>query len=115
MCRRFALQGRAFEDGGAKKQRSALCTIVDWQETTMNASFKGTVTLAFTLSITLFALPALGASTHKAAAKQAQNRVSNFANVQAFVAAAKHVSPAAETDGLSREAGECSRGGCIDN
>jgi hypothetical protein len=81
----------------------------------MNASFKRSVTLVFTLSITLFALPALGASTHKAAAKPALNRVSDFANVQAVVPPAKHVWPAAETDGLSREAGECSRGGCIDN
>jgi hypothetical protein len=101
--------------GGAEKQRLSLCTIVDQQEITMNASFKRPVALVLTLSITLFALPALGASTHKAAAKPAQNRVSDFANVQAFVTPAKHVWPVAETDGLSREAGECSRGGCIDN
>jgi hypothetical protein len=115
MCRRFAFQGRAFERRGAKKQRLSLCTIVDQQETTMIASFKAPITLAFTLSITLFALPALGASTHKVAAKPAQNWVSDFANAQAFVTPAKHVWPAAETDGLSREAGECSRGGCIDH
>ena len=81
----------------------------------MIASFQAPVALAFTLSISLFTLPALGAPPHKAPAKPAQNGVSDFAGAQAFVIPAKHTWPAAETDGLSREAAECSRGGCIDN
>jgi hypothetical protein len=80
----------------------------------MNASFRAPVALAFTLSITLLALPALGAPAHKAAAKPAQNWVPDFANAQAFVNPDKHGWPAAETDGLSRNHEECSRGGCID-
>jgi hypothetical protein len=68
----------------------------------MNASFKAPIALAFTLSITLFALPALGAPTHKAAGKAAHNWVTDFANAQAFVNPAKPEFRAVETDGLSR-------------
>jgi hypothetical protein len=92
-----------------------MCGVVNPKETTMNASFKAPVALAFTLSITLFALPALGAPTHKAAAKPAQNWIADLANAQAFANPAKHRWPAAETDGLSRNDEECSRGGCIDH
>jgi hypothetical protein len=81
----------------------------------MNASFRAPVALAFTLSIALLAPPALGAPTHKAAAKPAQNWVPDLTNARAFVNPAKRSWPAAETDGLSRNHEECSRGGCIDH
>jgi hypothetical protein len=78
----------------------------------MSVSFKAPMALGFLLAIPLFALPAQGAPVHGAAQEPARHQAhqsQDFANARAFV------SPAHETDGLSRNAEECSRGGCIDN
>lgn len=81
----------------------------------MNASLRAPMALAFILAIPLFARPALGASGHDAAHKAAHHRVADFAAATALASPAAPVRRAAETDGLSRNAEECSRGGCIDN
>ncbi|HZZ25180.1 MAG TPA: hypothetical protein VFE60_22615 [Roseiarcus sp.] len=81
----------------------------------MNAAIKTAATLVFILAVPLFALPAQGASAYKVGQKPPpHHRAADFANAQAFVSPARRGGPAAETDGLSRNDEECSRGGCID-
>lgn len=80
----------------------------------MNASFRRSMALALILAIPLFARPALGASGHDAH-KPAHHRVAEFAAATALVSPAAPVWRAPETDGLSRDAADCSRGDCIDN
>jgi hypothetical protein len=81
----------------------------------MSASIKSPVALVFTLAISQFSLPALGATAHDTEHKAAQHRVADFGEARAYVSLAPSVAKAPETDGLSRDGGECSRGGCIDN
>ena len=81
----------------------------------MNAYFKAPMTLAFILAVPLFARPALGAPAQEPRHRPAHHRVADFAEVRAYVSPVMPVSRAPETDGLSRNAEECSRGGCIDN
>ncbi len=81
----------------------------------MNASLKAPMALALILAIPLFASPALGASAQEPGRKPAQHRVADFARSRAYVSPVTPVAQAPETDGLSRNAEECSRGGCIDN
>jgi hypothetical protein len=84
----------------------------------MSVSFKAPMALGFLLAIPLFALPAQGAPVHGAAQEPARHQAhqsQDFAIARAFVSPAPAVFPAHETDGLSRNAEECSRGGCIDN
>jgi hypothetical protein len=81
----------------------------------MCASIKSPVALVFTLAISLFTLPALGASAHDTGRKPAQHRVTDFGEARAYVSPVTPVTKAPETDGLSRNGEECSRGGCIDN
>ncbi len=81
----------------------------------MSASFKGPMALGFILAIPLFALPAFGAPADKAGHRPTQHRVADFAEARAYVSPLTPVAKAHETDGLSRNAEECSRGGCIDN
>ena len=81
----------------------------------MSASIKSPMALVFTLAISLFALPALGAAAHNGEHKPAQHRIADFAEARAYVSSSTPVAKAHETDGLSRNREECSRGGCIDN
>jgi hypothetical protein len=81
----------------------------------MNASLRAPITLAFILAIPFFVRPALGASGHDAGLKPAHHRVADFTAVTALVSPAAPVADEHETDGLSRDPAECSRGGCIDN
>jgi hypothetical protein len=81
----------------------------------MSASIKNSMALVFTLAISLFALPALGAAAHDTGHNPAQHRVADFGEVRAYVSPVTPVAKAHETDGLSRDGEECSRGGCIDN
>jgi hypothetical protein len=81
----------------------------------MSASIKSPMALVFTLAISLFALPALGAAARDAGHKPAQRQAADFAEARAYVSPAPSVAKAHETDGISRDGEECSRGGCIDN
>jgi hypothetical protein len=91
------------------------------QETSMNAYLKGPMALALILAIPPFAGPALGtgpalgAPAHDAGHRPAHHRVADFAEAKAYVSPVAPVFRAPQTDGLSRNAEECSRGGCIDN
>jgi hypothetical protein len=81
----------------------------------MNAYFRAPMTLAFILAVPLFARPALGAPAQEPGHKPAHRRVADFAEVPAYVSPVRPFGRAPQTDGLSRNAEECSRGGCIDN
>jgi hypothetical protein len=54
-------------------------------EIKMSVSIKSPIAFAFTVAISLFALPALGAPAHDTGHKPAQNRIADFANASAFV------------------------------
>lgn len=81
----------------------------------MKAYLKAPIALGFILAIPLFALPADGAPAHEAGHRPAHHRVADLAEARAYVSPATPVLRAPETDGLSRNAEDCSRGGCIDN
>ena len=81
----------------------------------MNAYFKAPITLAFILAVPLFARPALGAPAQETRHRSVHHHVADFAEVPAYVSPVTPVWRAPQTDGLSRNAEECSRGGCIDN
>ena len=81
----------------------------------MNAYFKAPMTLAFILMVPLFAGPALGAPAQETRHRSVHHHVADFAEVPAYVSPVTPVWRAPQTDGLSRNAEECSRGGCIDN
>ena len=81
----------------------------------MSASIKSPVALVFTLAIFQFGLPALSATARDTGHKAAQHRVADFGEARAYVSPVTPVAKAHETDGLSRDGEECSRGGCIDN
>jgi hypothetical protein len=85
------------------------------QEIKMNVSLTTSMAVGLILVIPLFALPAQGTPMHETAKKHAHREVQDFANARASVGPAPSVFPAHETDGLSRDGEECSRGGCIDN
>ena len=85
------------------------------QEIKMSVSIKAPMPLGFPLAIPLFALPALGAPAHVGVSKPAHHRAADFAQATAYVSPVTPVLRAPQTDGLSRNAEECSRGGCIDN
>ena len=81
----------------------------------MNAWLKAPMALALILGVPLFARPALGAPAQEPRHRPAHHRVADFAEVPAYVSPVTPVWRAPRTDGLSRDAEECSRGGCIDN
>jgi hypothetical protein len=85
------------------------------QEISMNAYLKAPMALALILIVPLFARPALGAPAQETGHRPAHHRVADFAEVPAYVSPVTPVLRAPQTDGLSRNAEECSRGGCIDN
>jgi hypothetical protein len=62
----------------------------------------------------LLALPAHAAPAHKAAEKRAHYEVADFAEAKALVMPTALAAPARETDGLSRQDGECNFG-CVDH
>jgi hypothetical protein len=87
------------------------------------------MTLGFVLAISLFALPALSAPTHRTAPRPAHHRVDDFAKAKALVSPTPGLVPATvlppgpeshgrlwapETDGLSRKDEECNFG-CVDH
>jgi hypothetical protein len=81
----------------------------------MSGYLKAPMALAFILAVPVLAGPALGAPAHEAGHKAAHHRMVDFT---AATALANPVAPtlrAPETDGLSRDAADCSRGGCIDS
>jgi hypothetical protein len=80
----------------------------------MNASLRPQMALGFFLAVPLFALPALGAATHKAGHKPTHYQIADFARAKALVSPATPVLRERETDGLSRDAEDCNRG-CIDH
>lgn len=80
----------------------------------MSVSIKSPIAFAFTLVVSLLALPALGAPAHDAGHKPAQNRIADFANASAFVSPETGLSQALETDGLGRKDEECNMG-CVDH
>ena len=79
----------------------------------MNAYFKALMTLA----LILFA--GLQVCSRRSYAERrhrtVHHRGADFAEVPAYVSPVTPVWRAPQTDGLSRNAEECSRGGCIDN
>jgi hypothetical protein len=81
----------------------------------MSASIRHPMALVFTLAIAQFTLPALGAPAHNVGHKPTQHRTADFGEARAYVSPSTPVAKAHETDGLSRDGEECSRGGCIDN
>jgi hypothetical protein len=81
----------------------------------MNAYLKAPMALAVVLAVPLFARPALGAPAQETGRRPPHHRVADFAQARAYVGPATPVLRPPETDGLSRNAEECSRGGCIDN
>ena len=81
----------------------------------MSASIKTPMAPVFVLTISLFTLPRLGATAHDTGPRPAQHRVADFGEARAYVSPVTPVAKAHETDGLSRDGEECSRGGCIDN
>jgi hypothetical protein len=81
----------------------------------MSASIRHPTALVFILAISLFALPALGAAARDIGHKPTQHRAADFGAARAYVSSSTPVAKAHETDGLSRDGEECSRGGCIDN
>jgi hypothetical protein len=88
------------------------------QEIKMNISLKTAISVGLVLVTPLLALPAQGAPMQGTAKKPAHHQahqMRDFANARALAGPAPSVFPAHETDGLSRNAEECSRGGCIDN
>jgi hypothetical protein len=100
----------------AKRRRKELLRMAPMhQEISMYAYLKAPMALAFILAIPLFARPALGGPAHDTGSKPAHHRVADFAQAKAYVSPVTPVWRAPQTDGLSRNAEECSRGGCIDN
>jgi hypothetical protein len=100
----------------AKRRRKELLRMAPLhQEISMNAYLKAPMALGFILALPLFALPAHGAPAREPRHRPAHHRVADFAEVTAYVSPATPVWRAPQTDGLSRNAEECSRGGCIDN
>ena len=81
----------------------------------MNAYLKAPMALALILAVPLFARPAIGAPAQEPGHRPAHHRVADFAEARAYDSPVTPVLRAPETDGLSRNAEECSRGGCIDN
>ena len=81
----------------------------------MNTYLKAHMALALILAVPLFARPALGAPAQEPGHRPAHHRITDFAEVPAYVSPVTTVLRAPETDGLSRNAEECSRGGCIDH
>jgi hypothetical protein len=110
-----AIEKRIVKNREAQKESFAARHAFDRQEIKMNASLKAPMVLGFILTVPLFALPAQGAPAHETGHKPAQHRVADFADARAYVSPVTPVSRAPQTDGLSRNAEECSRGGCIDN
>jgi hypothetical protein len=101
------------EDG--ERRRKASANGASAQEISMNAYLKAPMALAFILAVPLFARPALGAPAQGTGHRPAHRRVADFAEVRAYVSPVTPLWRAPQTDGLSRNAEECSRGGCIDN
>jgi hypothetical protein len=100
----------------AKRRRKELLRMAPLQqEISMNAYLKAPMALALILAVPLFARPALGAPAQEPGHKPAHHRVADFAEFKADVSPVTPVWRAPQTDGLSRNAEECSRGGCIDN
>jgi hypothetical protein len=114
LARRRRRKSQPSKTAGADSQASAL-RVSEPREITMNASFRRSMALTLILAIPFFARPALGAPGHDAGHKPAHHRAANFTAATAFASPAAPVWRAPETDGLSRDAAECSRGGCIDN
>ena len=81
----------------------------------MKTYLKAPMALAFILMVPLLARPALGAPAQETGHRPTHHRVADFAEVPAYVSPVTPVLRAPQTDGLSRNAEECSRGGCIDN
>ncbi len=73
----------------------------------MNASFRAPVMLAFILAAPLFARPALGAAAHETEHRPGHHRMSDFAAAAALIRPVVPAVQAPETDGLSRNAEEC--------
>jgi hypothetical protein len=100
----------------AKRRRRELLRMAPLhQEISMNAYLKAPMALALILAVPLFARPALGASAQEPGPRPAHHHVADFAEIRAYVSPVTPVWRAPQTDGLSRNAEECSRGGCIDN
>jgi hypothetical protein len=81
----------------------------------MNASFRRPLALAFILAAPLIARPAFGAPGYETGHKPAHHRVADFTAARALASPAAPITDEHKTDGLSRNAEDCSRGGCIDN
>jgi hypothetical protein len=81
----------------------------------MNAYFRAPITLAFVLAAPLVSTPTLAAPAHETGYRPGHHRVADFAAATALTKPAAPVVDAHKTDGLSRNAEDCSRGGCIDN
>jgi hypothetical protein len=109
------MQTSIAEDGEAAEVRRSAYDADYRREIHMSVSFKAPMIRAFTLAISLFALPALCAATHDRGHRPVQHRVVDFGEAGAYVSPVTPVAKAPETDGLSRNGEECSRGGCIDN
>jgi hypothetical protein len=96
----------------------------------MIAYLRAWLAVGFFLAVLLFALPALSAPANPIGHKSVHHRVADFAKSKALASPAPDLVPATvlppgleihgrlptpETEGLSRKAEDCSRGGCIDN
>ena len=81
----------------------------------MNAYLKAPIALALILAVPLFARPALGAPAHETPHRPGHHHMTDFTAATALANPVARVPDEHETDGLSRNAEDCSRGGCIDN
>jgi hypothetical protein len=77
----------------------------------MNAYLRAPMALAFVLAVPFLAGPALGAPAHR----PGHHHMTDFTAARALANPVAPVTDEHKTDGLSRNAEDCSRGGCIDN
>jgi len=80
----------------------------------MNASLGASIALGFTLAVSLFNLPAIGASSPRVGQGPAFHHTADFAKAKALASPATPTPRASEKDGLSRNVDDCNYG-CIDN
>ena len=81
----------------------------------MNAYLRAPMALAFVLAVPFLARPVLGAPAHQTTHRPGHHHMTDFTAARALANPVAPVTDEHKTDGLSRNAEDCSRGGCIDN
>jgi hypothetical protein len=110
-----ALEMRIVEASQARRKRFPAHGAFCQQEIEMKASLTTLMALGFILALPLLALPAFGAPEREAAHRHTHHHVADFAKARALVSPAAPGAEGHQTDGLSRDGEDCSRGGCIDH